>query len=307
MPADTFVYFQLLDERGRMVQSMRSGTMVQAGERSGCVGCHESRRAAPALARAPLALGRAPSRLQGWHGEPRLFSYRAEVQPVFDRYCLSCHDWGGSAADKVVLAGDRDLTFNTSYNELWRRGLIKVVGAGPAETQPAYAWGSTTSRLTKVLEADHHGVRVDPESYERVVTWIDLNAPYYPSYATAHPGNLAGRAPLDNVQLKRLSELTGLPFPDLAGFSTNRGPQVSFDRPELSPCLAGLTGDSRREALAIVAAGAAELAARPEADAPGFTPCEADQRREARYAERQAAARRSREAAASGAKAYDPR
>ena len=32
VPADTFVYFQLLDERGMMVQSMRSGTIVRPGE-----------------------------------------------------------------------------------------------------------------------------------------------------------------------------------------------------------------------------------------------------------------------------------
>ena len=41
VPADTYVYFQLLDERGMMVQSMRSGTIVRPGETSGCVGCHE--------------------------------------------------------------------------------------------------------------------------------------------------------------------------------------------------------------------------------------------------------------------------
>ena len=43
VPADRFVYFQLLDERGMMIQSMRSGTIVRPGETVGCVGCHESR------------------------------------------------------------------------------------------------------------------------------------------------------------------------------------------------------------------------------------------------------------------------
>ncbi len=47
VPQDVFVYFQLLDEDGRMIQSMRSGTLVQSGEQTGCVGCHEDRRSVP--------------------------------------------------------------------------------------------------------------------------------------------------------------------------------------------------------------------------------------------------------------------
>lgn len=47
VPQDVFVYFQLLDEDGKMIQSMRSGTLVQSGEMTGCVGCHEDRRTAP--------------------------------------------------------------------------------------------------------------------------------------------------------------------------------------------------------------------------------------------------------------------
>ena len=32
VPSEKFVYFQLLDEEGKMIQSMRSGTYVQPGE-----------------------------------------------------------------------------------------------------------------------------------------------------------------------------------------------------------------------------------------------------------------------------------
>ena len=47
VPQDVFVYFQLLDKDGKVIQSMRSGTLVQSGETTGCVGCHEDRRTAP--------------------------------------------------------------------------------------------------------------------------------------------------------------------------------------------------------------------------------------------------------------------
>ncbi len=89
-PPTRFVYFQLLDERGMMVQSMRSGTIVRPGETAGCVGCHETAAAAVPVAqpaRRPCAAG--PSRLEPWYGPPRNFSYLAEVQPVFDEHCVA--------------------------------------------------------------------------------------------------------------------------------------------------------------------------------------------------------------------------
>ncbi|MBC8546900.1 hypothetical protein H8711_08135 [Clostridiaceae bacterium NSJ-31] len=59
VPQDKFVYFQLLDEDGRMIQSMRSGTLTQSGEKTGCIGCHEDRRMAPDVntdRKTPMAL-----------------------------------------------------------------------------------------------------------------------------------------------------------------------------------------------------------------------------------------------------------
>lgn len=303
LPAERFVYFQVLDDNGMMIQSMRSGTMVQAGETVGCIGCHEDRLTAPPAGPTPLALRRPPSRLEGWHGPPRLFSYAAEVQPVFDRHCLGCHDYGASAASHLVLAPDRDLVFNASYVELWRRRLVRVVGAGPAEIQAAYSWGSHASPLVKVLREGHHGVELTAEELARIITWIDLNAPYYPEYASAYPEHLAGRSPLDNTELARLCDLTGVSLATLADHNANPAPQVSFERPELSPCLAGLRARDEaawREALAIIQRGAQRLAERPRGDLPGFTPAAVDQAREQRYQRRRAFEQRHRAALAAG-------
>ena len=306
VPSGKFVYFQLLDERGRMVQSMRSGTLVQPGERTGCVGCHDNRLGAP---RTKRALAKSPETLRPWYGEPREFGFRAEVQPVFDRQCLPCHDWGGEGGKSVVLAGDRDLTFNASYNELWRKGLVKVAGAGPHTNLPAKSWGSQASRLVKAIDSEHHGVKLSTEDWDRIVTWVDLNAPYYPTYASAYPDNLAGRCPLPNDRVNRLGELTGLRFFDLAGFGSNQGPQISFDRPEMSPALVALRGRNQAaydEALGIVREGAALLAKKPECDAVGFAMCEVDQRREVKYERLAKLDRRARLARQNGTKVYDP-
>lgn len=312
VPADTFVYFQLLDESGMMIQSMRSGTNVQSGETTGCMGCHEDRRtSAPARpGRMPQAMTRTASRLEGWYGAPRLFSFMAEVQPVFDRHCVNCHDFGKKPGEKLNLAGDRTLTFNTSYEELWRKKYITAIGAGPAQFQDAYAWGSHGSKLVETLRKRPECNRLDSESFDRIVTWIDINAPYYPTYASAYPNNLAGRSPLDDNQIKRLTELTGIPFASLADHSKNRGPEISFDRPELSACLSRL-GDKNdlryKEALRIIQEGREALSRRPRGDTEDFEACDLDRQRQEKYAMRHRVELKNREAIRTGTRLYEAR
>ena len=318
VPPDTFVYFQLLDGNGMMVASMRSGTMVQPGETTGCVGCHEPRLAAPPPRRqgtGPLAAQRPSSPLRGWHGHSEPFSYARDVQPVFDRHCVRCHDFGKPAGKKLVLAGDKTLFFSASYHSLyqgWRteKALIDPLGAGPAEVLPAYSWGSHRSRLIKVLRAGHQEVKLTKDELDRVVSWIDISGPYYPDYGCAYPDNLVGRSPLDNAQAARLGKLTGVNFAGLASYSENRGAQVSFDRPELSPCLARLgdtTSPEYREALSIIRAGQAALAQRPRNDMPGFRYCPEHERRQKRYDRLRADEGRRRLAIASGRRLHDTR
>ena len=90
VPADTFVYFQLLDEHGHdgPVDAQRHDRAARRAGRLRRLPREPPASAPPARA-TPLALRRPPSRLEPWHGPPRNFSYSAEVQPVFDRHCVS--------------------------------------------------------------------------------------------------------------------------------------------------------------------------------------------------------------------------
>ena len=306
-PSSTFLFFQLLDEDKRMIQSMRSGTIIQPGESQSCIGCHDDRGKAPAAygATMPQAALRDPSPLGGWYGEPRPFNYLSEVQPVWDANCMSCHDWGGTGAGKVVLARDKGLFFNASYTELWRKGYTGAIGAGPAAIQQAKSWGSHNSTLMNTILAGHNEVSLTTEELERVATWLDLNAPYYPEYYTSYPGHLAGRSPLNGSQLSTLGALTGRNFSGMNRWSVNPGPQVCFDRPEKSPCLAGLTGADYDAALAIIQAGQATLAALPRADMPGFQPTGTDAWREQKFAGRRNREDMNQAALNGGAKAWD--
>jgi len=310
VPADRFVYFQLLDANGMMVQSMRSGTITRPGETTGCVGCHESRHTA-VRNRAALSLRKGPQALRPWYGPARDFNYVAEVQPVFDRNCMKCHDHPSAGAGqagkpgwkKVILAGDLGIIFNASYLDLRAKRLVNVPGAGPAHTMMPYSWGSHASRLVEVLRKGHNEVRLSPEDFDRLVTWVDINAPYYAVYASAYPDNRYGRSPLDDRQLGRLGVLTGAKLSDQKSAT-----QVSFTRPEISPCLAKLPKDGPEyaEALAIIQSGREMLAQRPRAEMPGFELIGVEAQRQAKYEASSSLLAQMRQAILAGKKAYPP-
>ena len=310
-PPHQFVFFQLLDENKQMLHSMRSGTMLMPNETQGCIGCHDNRALAPAAYGTnslPLATLRAPSQLEGWYGLDRPFCYLQDVQPVFDAHCMGCHDFGGAGSGKLILAGDKGLFFNASYLELHRKGYTGAIGAGSAIIRQPKAWGSHASVLMATLLAGHNGVSLSTEELERIATWLDLNAPYYPFFSSNYPNGLAGRSPLSSSQNATLSSLTGKTFANFDGKGSNPGPMVCFDRPEKSPCLDGLTvgSDDYNEALAIIQAGQAALAALPREDMPGYTRAgSTDLWRDAKYAGRHAREAMNQAAINAGVKAYD--
>ncbi|MFZ5832512.1 MAG: hypothetical protein ACOY3P_20690, partial [Planctomycetota bacterium] len=94
VPADQTVYFHALDENFIELRRMRSNVTFQQGEMRTCIGCHESKGAAPPLASdgVPLALRRAPSTpLPPPWGDRLVPDYERDIQPIFDRHCTSCH------------------------------------------------------------------------------------------------------------------------------------------------------------------------------------------------------------------------
>ncbi len=287
-PSGKFLYFQLLDEDKKMIQSMRSGVIIHPGETNGCIGCHEDRLSAPPnLNRMPSALRNRPVILSQEEDSQAVFSYMDQVQPIFDKHCISCHDFNKEAASSLILAGDRNPYFNASYVDLHVKKMIRCIGGGPAQLQQAYTWGSHKSPLIKVLEDGHQQTALSKEEMETLYTWIDLNGIYYDSYESAYPANPAGRSPLTAEELERLSKLTGTDFGKLSGFTRTLGPQISFERPELSPCLSGLKQpEAYQDALQLIRAGQQRLLAMPRADMEGFVPCEEHRVQLAKYRER---------------------
>ena len=196
-PAGVPLQFQALDQNGMAVMTMRTFTYLQPGERASCVGCHEPRTSSPVIRQSPVAR-QVIRKLEPPAGPqyPGGISFAKTVQPVLDRYCIDCHGLKETAG-KIDLLGTIDAsdenvakTFqrllpSTAYDALTRDGQLVKLAQYSHETwysQPKdyFAHGGTLARL---LLQDHEKVVLDPESRQRVIDWLDLNAQCYGTYS----------------------------------------------------------------------------------------------------------------------------
>ena len=199
-PAGKPLYFQAVDGRGRAVQSMRSVTYLQPGERRSCVGCHEPRSATPMNRERLMSLKREPSRIRPGPDGTLPFSYPRLVQPVLDRHCVRCHDGGtGPRKSEPDLTGEPAERFTKSYESLrnyvrwyeWGGASITEIGTRPGRI------GADASPLVGVLEDATHAKEVDTprEDLERLYIWLDGNVPFYGTYGEQEQlAQLAGKA-----------------------------------------------------------------------------------------------------------------
>lgn len=115
VPSETPIYFQVLDENGYAIQSMRSWSTLMPGETFSCVGCHEDKNTVPpASATTTMAMAKGVQELQPdlWqtgegyenydpYEDSKGFSYLEEIQPIFDQSCVECHNNLGDSYDAV--------------------------------------------------------------------------------------------------------------------------------------------------------------------------------------------------------------
>jgi len=92
VPAQTPVYFQLIDSAGYVAQTMRSWSTLQPGETFSCVGCHENKNESVPLVRKSIAMAKGVRKLRPFHNHPGGFSFRREIQPILNKHCISCHN-----------------------------------------------------------------------------------------------------------------------------------------------------------------------------------------------------------------------
>ncbi|MBE3098776.1 MAG: SUMF1/EgtB/PvdO family nonheme iron enzyme [Planctomycetes bacterium] len=201
VPANTPISVQPLDAEGKALQLMRSWMTAMPGETLTCVGCHERPNSAPDP-RMQVAQAREPAEIEPWYGPARGFSYPREVQPVLDRYCVGCHD-GEPRPDGKALAslsgtkiisdfasviagsgGKRGGRFSYSYAELHRYVRRPGIESDIRMLTPM-EYHADTTELVQMLKKGHYGVQLDPESWDRLITWIDFNTVYHGTWTDA--------------------------------------------------------------------------------------------------------------------------
>ncbi len=208
VPARKPIYFLPLDENGMAVQRMRTFTHLMPGEIQGCIGCHSERNyVVNSNRRMPLAMAREAEELEIPEWGVNGFSYTKQVQPVFDKHCVSCHDRKNPAAG-LELTGDKTDFFNVSYENLVRKdtpaedfymgGTKETFNNKYTSWIPTYngqeanilqitpgEWGAKASLLAEVINSGHLDKdgkpRVELSENEKfnVYMWLDLNVPYY--------------------------------------------------------------------------------------------------------------------------------
>ena len=198
MPAGKELYFQVLDEDGLAITSMRSGTHFQHGERAMCQGCHEPRPGTPSrsLPSDLLAMRRAPSRLQPDVDGTNPFSYPRLMQPVLDKHCVECHAKEPDEAprlDAELLTHpgggwmNRQTVYYASYLSLAPDyGFYDYGGSGWTDpkwyrTTPG-EFGARASKLYQLLTDGHHDVKLSPEELHRIAVWLDSCSLFYGVY-----------------------------------------------------------------------------------------------------------------------------
>jgi len=176
-PSGLSVFFQALDARGMAIQTMRTSTYVQPGQTLSCIGCHEPRRSAPANTRT-LASLRPPSKLAVGPEGSWPMRFDRLVQPVLDRHCVKCHNPKGPKpkARRINLTGAKAYQTLIAYGKPSLRDYVSrleprplsPVGHGPALDTP----------LLSHLRGGkgHQDVKLDADSLERLITWMDTYA-----------------------------------------------------------------------------------------------------------------------------------
>ena len=238
-PAAKALQFQLLDTNGMAVMTMRSLVYLQPGERASCVGCHESREGAPPPLKPPahgICHITPPAGPQGEQG----FSFVRTVQPVLDRYCISCHGAENPAAG-IELTGSfvsREAIrmkvarkmggFSIAYESLvTAHAMVKLANRNsqtPVSKPDDYF--ARAGRLAPMLLAGHPDkngkprVQLDRESFQRIADWLDLNAQFYGDYShtrvETRPQDGGGEKVLRAAIEKRFgAELAKQPFATL--------------------------------------------------------------------------------------------
>ncbi|HJN07447.1 MAG TPA: hypothetical protein QF564_02070 [Pirellulaceae bacterium] len=212
VPARQPLQLQALDENGMALMTMRSVIYVQPGETQSCVGCHESKTMSPPNHDLPSASHAVDLTLPPGPQYSGGFSFVRTVQPVLDRYCISCHGLEKTEGEIDLLGTPRMVSVpqqpRGTSTPVWSRrevfanqavasllsrtrfeeGLVNVaLRFGETDVSQPKDYFAHAGKLASMLLQGHEGVKLDNDSFQRIIGWLDLNAQISGSYLPNQP------------------------------------------------------------------------------------------------------------------------
>jgi len=201
VPANTPIAVQPLDSEGKAMQIMRSWFTAMPGEVLSCTGCHENPNDAPPPG-VTIASRKGPSKITPWRGPARNYEFQRELQPVLDKYCVGCHN-GAKRTDGRTLPDLRGTVMATGWSTKMAGNTGKGTGGkfsvsymtlhryvrrpgieSPMPLMTPMEFHADTTELVQMLAKGHNKVTLDAEAWDRLITWIDFNAPYHGRWST---------------------------------------------------------------------------------------------------------------------------
>ena len=190
VPARTPVYFQAIDAKGHVVQTMRSWPTLQPGETFNCVGCHEDKNEAPPIGKMSMAMKAGIKKLEPFYDiSGQRFGFPKIIQPIFNAKCVSCHkDANGIDLQATKVWSQKEKkNWNQAYlslvlnhtksktaNDINSKHINWLSSQSQPSVIPAYTAGSSKSGLLTMLEKGHRGVTMTREEMDKLAAWIDL-------------------------------------------------------------------------------------------------------------------------------------
>jgi len=197
-PPGKALYFQLLDENGLVLQSMRSWVNLMPGEHRGCVGCHKGQLNTPVSGKVRNLANRPPDKITPPSWGVKTLSYVNDIQPIFDKNCAKCHQGKGKARKKLDLTLRPDpkkrwggifpepyitLTCGDNpVNNFATMGRMKPTIAGNffiwelyPTFEPMTKWSYKSRLINMHLRGKHHDVKLSKEELGKLIAWVDTN------------------------------------------------------------------------------------------------------------------------------------
>ncbi len=254
-PANTPLSVQPLDENGHALQGMRSWLVGMPGETISCIGCHENQNAAAPSGMVTAAARKPPQQIKNWYGPPRGWSFDREVQPVLDRRCVGCHN-GEATAKNEIGQPIPDFTyrpnvwggFSGSYLAL--HPYVRRNGPeGDYHVLTPLEFNITTSDLYQLLKKGHKGVTLTDEEWDRLVTWVDLNVPYFGTWTErgADPAEIQQRRNYERATSTLTFNPEKVLNPYTPGSIPFESPIMTLEAPAVEPQLEGYPFDGAKK------------------------------------------------------------